>query len=165
MSGVLSSRSEELHADELVVAAALFAEVDIDGVIVVRLVMVALDVAGVDGTALLGHEHVLVVEQSLLEEKVGFPELVLLVVVQLGLGQDVPVSELAEDIDVALGEGEGTLEGEVGVDVVFGKLVLLFLLSLDVVLCKRNLRRNWKALRKELYIFWHLHLIVLYLLV
>ena len=59
MSGVLSPRSEELHADELVVAAALFAEVDIDGVVVVRLVMVALDVAGVDGTALLGHEHIL----------------------------------------------------------------------------------------------------------
>ena len=95
--------------------------------------MAALDVGGIDKVGAAGYVNILVVVHALLDEEVGFPILVRLVVLQFGLGLDLPVGDGAEHIDVAVGEGEVALEGEVGVDVVFGVGVLHVAVAVEAV--------------------------------
>ena len=129
----LFPRCQRPHPDELVVGGAFFPEIDEDGVVVQGLEVAPLDVGGVDELATVGHIHVLVVVHALFDEEVGFPILVRLVVFQLGLGLDLPVGDGPEHIDIAVGEGEVALEGEVGVDVVFGVGVLHVAVTVEAV--------------------------------
>ena len=106
---------------QAVVGGAFFPEVDEHRVVVLRLEVAAFDVGGIDEVGAVGHINVLVVVHALLEEEVGFPVLIDLVVLQLGLGLDLPVGEGTEHIDISVGEGEPALEGEMRVDVIFGE--------------------------------------------
>ena len=110
-----------LRSYQAVVGGAFFPEVDEYRVVVLCLEVAAFDVGGIDEVGAVGHVNVLVVVHALLEEEVGFPVLIDLVVLQLGLGLDLPVGEGAEHIDIAVGEGEPAFEGEMRVDVVFGE--------------------------------------------
>lgn len=83
--------------------------------------MIAFDVGGVDFAAAVWHVNILIVVCALFDWERGLPELVFFVEMQFGFRQDAPVGELSEDVNVAVCEWERALEGEVRVDVVFGK--------------------------------------------
>lgn len=83
--------------------------------------MIAFDVGGVDFAAAVWHVNILIVVCALFDWERGLPELVFVVEMEFGFRQDAPVGELPEDVNIAVGKGERALEGEVRIDVVFGK--------------------------------------------
>ena len=125
--------SHGCHPDEAVVGGALLLEIDEDGVTVQGLIMAALNVGGVDGAGAGGHEHILIVVHALLDEEVGFPVLIHLVVMKFRLRKYLPIGQFPENIDITSIERETAFEREVGVHIVFGIGVLHVAVAIETV--------------------------------